>query len=232
MFVYSLIRSGASFPEIIICVLALILAAGLSIIVHEIAHGFVALKCGDPTAKLANRLTLNPAVHFDWLGLLMIALVGFGWARPVPINPNNFKNYKRDLLLVSSAGVASNILMGGLGLLILYFAYPFFLVPISSSATFIMLMLGYYFIMFFISINFMLAFFNLLPIYPLDGFRILNIFLKPYNKYSQFMYQYGSFCLLGLVILGNVFRAVGLEYLDIFYWANTLINMLIGAVVG
>lgn len=231
MFVYSLIRSGASLPEILICLLSLVLAAGISIIVHEIAHGFVALKCGDPTAKMANRLTLNPVVHFDILGLLMIALVGFGWAKPVPINPNNFRNYKRDMFFVAGAGVTANLIMCGFGLLLLHFLYPFFIVYINPT-TFVFQMLGYYFLLFFININFMLAFFNLLPIYPLDGFRLLNVFLKPGNKFSQFMYRYGSFCLIGLIILGNVFRAVGLSYLDIFSWVNLLINKLIGLVVA
>lgn len=229
MFVYSLIRSGASLPEILICLLSLALAATISIVVHEIAHGFVALKCGDPTAKLANRLTLNPVVHFDLLGIVMILLVGFGWAKPVPINPNNFRRYKRDMLLVSGAGVTANLIMCGTGLLLLYFLYPFLIVNVGMTA-FVFQALGYYFLMFFININFMLAFFNLLPIYPLDGFRLLNVFLKPGNKFSEFMYRYGSFCILGLVVLGNVFRAVGLGYLDVFSWVNLLINKLIGLV--
>ncbi len=231
MFIYSLIRSGASAAEILICVLSLALAAGLAIIVHEISHGFVALKCGDPTAKLANRLTLNPVVHFDPIGLIMIVLVGFGWAKPVPINPNNFNNYKRDMALVSLAGVTSNIIMCGVGLLLLFFLYPFLIINIGT-VPFLFQMLGYYFLMFFVQINFMLACFNLLPIYPLDGFRLLNVFLKPGNSYSRFMYRYGGYCLLALVVLGNVFRAIGIPQADIFYWVNRAILMLIELVIG
>lgn len=231
MFVYSLVRSGATLPEILICVLALALAAGISIIVHEVMHGYVALKCGDPTAKLANRLTLNPAVHFDPIGLLMIVLVGFGWAKPVPVNPNNFRNYKRDMILVSGAGVFANIVMCALGLLLLYLLYPFFIVS-STTLAYVLQMLGYYFLMFFIQINFMLAFFNLLPIYPLDGFRLVEVWLKPGNGYSRFMRRYGSFCILALVVLGNIFRAVGLSYLDIFSWVNWLITKLISVVIA
>jgi len=230
MFLYSLIRSGASIPEILICVLSLALAGGLSIIVHEIAHGYVALKCGDPTAKLYNRLTLNPTVHFDWIGLLMIVLVGFGWAKPVPIDPRNFRHYKRDMFLVSVAGVTANVIMGSIGLFLLHFLYPLFIID-QGDIIFVFQMLGYYFLLFFVMINFMQAFFNLLPIYPLDGFRILDVFLPSGNAFSFFMKRYGSFCLLALVVLGNIFRAVGLQRLDVFYWVNYLIRMMIAAVV-
>lgn len=233
MFVYSLLRSGASISEIIICLLAMVLAAAISIVIHEVAHGFVALKCGDTTAKLSGRLTLNPVAHFDWMGLLLITLVGFGWAKPVPINPNNFKNYKKSMVLVSIAGVTSNFIMCGLGLLLLYLVYPFvgsYFVN-SPSAIIVLKMLVYYFLVFFISINFMLGFFNLLPIYPLDGFRLLDLFLKPGNKYTAFMHRYGMYSLIGLILLGNVLRSFNLQYLDIFYWANYLINTLIGLVI-
>lgn len=229
MFLYSLLKSGATLPEIIICVLALALAAGISIILHEIAHGYIALKCGDPTAKNANRLTLNPLVHFDPVGLALIVLVGFGWAKPVPVNPSNFKNPKRDMVLVSVAGVCANLIMCGLGLAVLYLLYPFFMVYINPTI-YLLQMLGYYFLIFLININFMLAFFNMLPIYPLDGFRLINVFLKPNNAFSRFMYRYGSWCIIILVVLGNVFRSVGLEYLDVFYWANKLISSLVSLV--
>ncbi|MBR1747992.1 MAG: site-2 protease family protein [Clostridia bacterium] len=230
MFLYSLIRSGASLPEIIICVLSLALAGGLSIIVHEIAHGYVALLCGDPTAKINNRLTLNPVVHFDPIGLILILLVGFGWAKPVPIDPRNFRHRKRDMFFVSAAGVTANLIMGGIGLLLLHFLYPYFSVD-AGNVIFVFQTLGLYFLLFFVQINFMQAFFNLLPIYPLDGFRLVNVFLKPGNSYARFMYRYGSYCLLGLVLLGNVLRAVNLEQFDVFYWVNYLIRSLIALVV-
>ena len=229
MFLFSLIHSGASIPEILICVLALALAGGLSVIVHEIAHGYVALKCGDPTAKMYNRLTLNPAVHFDWMGLLMIVLVGFGWAKPVPVDPRNFRHYKRDMILVSVAGVTANIIMGCIGLFLWHFMNSAFLVD-AGAVVGVLQMLGDYFLWFFIQINFMQAFFNLLPIYPLDGFRILDAFLPQGNRFSFFMKRYGGYCLLALVVLGNLFRYLGLQRLDVFYWVNYLIRVMIVAV--
>ena len=94
MFFLRLLRSGAPISEILISALAIILAATTAIVFHEVSHGYIAMKNGDYTAKSRGRLTLNPVAHFDLVGLLMILLVGFGWAKPVPIDPRNFNNYK------------------------------------------------------------------------------------------------------------------------------------------
>ena len=102
----------------------------MSLVLHEVAHGYVAWRCGDPTAKMLGRLTLNPLKHLDPVGSLMILLVGYGWARPVPVNPLNYRNYRRDDLLVSLAGITMNLILCVLSILILippagFKRYPF-----------------------------------------------------------------------------------------------------------
>jgi len=208
--------------------LALILSAGIAITFHEFAHAFAALKCGDGTAKANGRLTVNPVAHFELYGFLMMLLVGFGWAKPVPINPSNFTDYKKGTVLVSVAGVIMNLLLCFFAVLLLYLFSPIIFYHITRSDTaYIFKFFAYYFLYFIASVNFMLAFFNLLPICPLDGFRLLDAFLKPGNAYSSFMYKRGNIILLALIILSSVFSAFGLYYLDIFYWVSTLIQRLI-----
>ncbi len=164
--------------------------------IHEFSHAFVANKLGDPTAKSLGRLTFNPLAHFDTYGLFCFLLFGFGWAKPVPINAFNFKKIKRDAFLVSIAGVLANFI-------VLFIAYPFYLWFIylyASSASTIVLILLYLF-KFMFEINLVLMVFNLLPIYPLDGFNAIASQLKYDNGYVNFMRKYGSLILIFLVIV-------------------------------
>jgi len=229
----SLFTSGYSIPIILILGLALILSAVISMVVHENAHGFVALKCGDDTAKKRGRLTLNPLAHFDWAGLLLMLLVGFGWAKPVPINPYNFKNRKLGTVLVSIAGVISNILMAGLSLLLFYLLYPY-LVALCMTAGAVRL-LGYlaiYFLQYMVILNIMLAFFNILPICPLDGFRLVDSLLPPGNKYSTFMYKYGNIVLIAFVGACFILSNVGLKEYSVFYQVQQLASRLLDLARG
>ncbi|MCS7200927.1 MAG: site-2 protease family protein [Patescibacteria group bacterium] len=139
----------------------LVLIIGYSIILHEIAHGYVAYRLGDPTAKLEGRLTLNPVSHIDPIGTVLVPAIFyylsgflFGWAKPVPYNPFNLRNYPRDSVLIALAGPATNILLA------LIFAFLYNIFPLH------LFLLG-------LRINLVLAFFNLLPIPPLDGSKIL-----------------------------------------------------------
>lgn len=234
MFIYNLISSGMDIARIILTVLALLIVACCSIVLHEIAHGYVALLNGDSTAKERGRLTLNPVAHFDGLGLLMMFLVGFGWAKPVPVNPENFKNKKLGMFTVSIAGIAVNLLLGGISLLIIYLAYPSLVLALadaSSSITKCLLYLVLYILQFGVQINFTLALFNLLPIYPLDGFNMVNSLLPPGNKYSRFMVRYGYLVLLAIILVGNISSALNFRYLDIFGMYNDAIYDMLQKVI-
>lgn len=228
MFFYNLIVAEGTIAEKIVLALAFIIVAAFSIVIHEFAHAGVAKLNGDLTAKERGRLTLNPVAHFDPVGVLMMLLVGFGWARPVPINPNNFTNYKRGMFTVSVAGVCANLIAAGLMLLILYLAAPVLIFNLSAVASLQLLQNFVIDILVIgIQINFMLALFNLLPIFPLDGFNIVNTFLPRGNPYETFMVRYGVFCLLALIIIGNVADMFGFRYLDIFGMFGDLISDMI-----
>lgn len=235
--ILSLLTSGKSFDIILISLVAIFVSATVSIVMHEIAHGFIALKCGDPSAKNANRLTLNPLAHFDIVGLVLMLVFGFGWAKPVPINPDNFKKRTKGIVLVSVAGVITNLLIFGLALLLLHLVYPALIALLTSKSTLRLLgYLFYYILVYFITFNLMLAFFNILPIAPLDGFNLVNALLPYGNKYSEFMRKYGWYLLLGLILISNVLNYVGLSQFNVFYQvqqlAYKLINLVTGGVFG
>jgi Zn-dependent protease len=162
-----------------------------SIILHELAHGWVANRMGDPTAKWQGRLTLNPLKHLDPIGTIMLFIVGFGWAKPVPVNFNNIQDTRKGLILISSAGIITNMLLAFLAFFLFQLLSP---VPGGVAAT-----LLYY----LAQINIMLAAFNLIPIPPLDGSKILMGFLPERMQYSLSRLEpYGFFVIIGLLYLG------------------------------
>ena len=163
-----------------------------SIIIHELAHGWVAYKMGDPTAKWMGRLSLNPVKHIDPIGSLMLLMFGFGWAKPVPINVNNFHDLRKGLILVSSAGIAANIILAFLSFLAIRLFSP-----LPEGFKSIDIMLSY-----MARINIMLASFNLIPIPPLDGSKILMGFTSGRFQYTlQSLEPYGMFIIIGLLYL-------------------------------
>lgn len=176
-------------------ILASFFAVVVVLTLHEFSHAFVAYRCGDPTPKWQRRLTINPLRHFDLVGLLCFTLVGFGWAKPVSIEPNNFKNYRVGLALTACAGIVMNYLCAWLfcPLYLVVFHYgnvmPAFLQVFLETLTFSL---------FAYSLSFCV--FNLLPFYPLDGFRIIDALDKRRGKVYRFLRQYGYYILLGLIV--------------------------------
>lgn len=174
-----------------------------ALILHEVAHAYVALKCGDPTAKMLGRLSLNPSRHLDPIGTAMMLLLGVGFAKPVPINPRNFRNYRRDDLLVSLAGIVMNMLL---------FLVSGFLMVLSTrmltEASGTGLQVLYYvqaFFRHFSTLNLGLALFNLLPISPLDGYHVLNdIILKGRLQLTPDMFRLFQLGLMALLVFTNV----------------------------
>ena len=164
---------------------------------HEFCHGYAAKLVGDPTAERSGRLSLNPLDHFDLVGTLMLLLVGFGWAKPVPINTHYFRHPRRDLVIVSLAGVAGNILTAVVCVLFLRFlGEPWYRLAGRAGITVLIQM---------IAINVGLAAFNLIPIPPLDGSRVLEAFLPfRYLRYYYWLEQYGMIILLILLMTGIV----------------------------
>lgn len=199
--------------EYLLEILAGLLAAIVVITFHEFAHAFVAYKCGDPTAKFSGRMTLNPIKHFDPLGMLMFALVGFGWAKPVPVNPYNFRNYKSGAFWTSAAGIIMNYAMA-------FVLYPVFVLAVTYlcplfagryAELFIYLI---FYMLFAYSLNFCI--FNLLPFYPLDGFRIIDALTTKRGKFYWFLRQYGYYIFLGLMLVSILARRIPiLGYVDI-----------------
>jgi len=162
--------------------------------IHEAAHGFVANKLGDPTAKNLGRLSLNPVKHIDPMGTLALLLFGFGWAKPVPINPNNFKNRKNGMALSALAGPVSNILLATIFTAVSKIIY--YTMTGSKIGTVLYTISGL-----IVYINVILAAFNLLPIPPLDGSKIIGIFLtdRAYYKYEAWTYRYQQYIFYGMI---------------------------------
>lgn len=175
----------------------------LCITLHELAHGFVAYRLGDDTAKNAGRLTLNPLRHLDPIGLLMMLVFHFGWAKPVPVNMMKFQNPKRDMALTALAGPACNLLIT----VVFLFLYGLLLVPLSHSEAGEVLLEGIE-LTAYISLG--LCLFNLIVIPPLDGSKVL-FSLLPNSAYWKLMRyeRYGSILLLLLVWSGVLGRPLG-----------------------
>lgn len=168
-------------------------AIAIAISVHEFGHAFAAHLLGDDTAKMNGRMTLNPTAHVDPIGLIMLIIFKFGWAKPVPVNPNNFKNYKVGNLIVSLAGVFANIITAIICVFINKYINMYAINFIASMT---------------IVYNLSFAAFNLLPIPPLDGWGVISTFI-PY-KYNEFIYKYEnmSYIILLVALFTGAYRII------------------------
>lgn len=150
---------------------------------HEFAHGWMAKKCGDDTAEVSGRLTVNPIAHIDPIGSVLLILCGFGWAKPVPINPARMRNPRRSVIWVSLAGPVSNLIAALVGMILMQITLPFLNASGSQILTSI-----FYLLQSFVTVNIGLALFNLIPVPPLDGSKVLMCLL-PY-KGSMWMQRH------------------------------------------
>lgn len=178
------------------------LAFVVALTFHECSHALAAYKLGDPTARNMGRLTLNPLKHLDLMGTLLLLLVGFGWAKPVPVNPRNYRNPKRDDIIVSLAGITSNILLA-------FLATPIYVLTIKHGSNIALIVS--WFIYAFIQTNIVLALFNLIPISPLDGSHVLEDLLMPVCGPKPFLWlrQYGRYLLIVVLIALNYTGVLG-----------------------
>ena len=181
------------------------LAALIALTVHEYCHGYAAYRMGDPTAKNMGRLSLNPLTHLDPIGTLCMIFFHFGWAKPVPINPRYFKNPKKGFAIVALAGPAANLLLSffSAGVYLLLWAL---LKDVAFESRFWLTVAenGLLFLYIFHSLNLGYAVFNMIPIPPLDGSRILSLVLPPKQYFGLMRYErYIYFGLLGWLFIGD-----------------------------
>ncbi len=182
----------------------------ISLTIHELAHAYTSFILGDSTAKLDGRISLNPLHHIDPYGFLAILIVGFGWAKPVMMNPYNFKNYRDGIFFTALAGPVSNIVQAIIGALLLNFNFPVIVTE---------------FIQVFVLINIILASFNILPIPPLDGYKVFSRILsdKLYFQAEYYERRYG-FIILMVFLISGLLRTI---WFPVYNFLLNFLNLFI-----
>lgn len=197
----------------------------IALTIHELSHGLVAYWMGDPTAKYMGRLTLNPLKHVDIIGALCMLFFRFGWAKPVPVNPNYFKKPRLGMALTALAGPVSNLLLGFIGAFFFVLSYKIMGTATVEGFWYHALDAWFTFNYYFVWLNISLALFNLIPIPPLDGSKVLLSFLP--ESVSQWVYKYQHYISLGFFVLlflnSRVFNGV------LTGWLSQLVEMIFEA---
>lgn len=184
----------------------------LALTLHEYAHAYTAYRYGDDTAKQIGRLTLNPLRHLDPLGTIMIFIVHFGWAKPVPVNPNRLRNPKKDMLWISAAGPLANMVLALASGLLIRVLHTSGVTPDPHTTAGLL----FFMVLFSLQINLALAIFNILPIAPLDGSKILYALVPiRFEKPIHLLERYGPFILIGLILFSQV---TGMSVLGRLIW--------------
>lgn len=190
---------GGGLLDAVLGIVALLMALFVAIPFHEFAHAYVAKKEGDYTAAACKRCTPAALAHFDIYGFLMMFFFGFGWAKPVPVNPNNFKRGRKSQFLVASAGIIMNLILG------IVFLFIYMLIFKIDSSFYVRSNYGYLLMMFLrysYSLNLGLAIFNLLPIYPFDGYNMIDSMCRYENAYLRFAKRYSTIIFIILIVTG------------------------------
>lgn len=207
----------------IVSLFASLIAVFFVLVPHEFAHAYVAYKNGDATAKMYGRLTLNPIKHLDPIGFILCIFTGFGWAKPVPIYPYNFKKYRVGLFTTAIAGVVTNYVFA-------FFAYPLYLLFFKILLPLCVTDIAWYTVYFVSSVFYFIYLygltifvFNILPLNPLDGFRVVESLTREINPVRRFLNNYGQYILIFLVVECFVCnQLVARAHLDYFNYFNIL----------